>query len=828
MINDPVLQAQLAALVAQITQLHDKLQVETAAAAGTRGQQLSEEGAGAETKPTFVLTPNQQQEQFLHAYGLTPARHFASTDAVQEYTTDLYTLINLTNEAGLLYNELNPDSNTTLLAFVALVTAGLAVGAVGAAVGAGSATSGAASAPAISSVGTGAAVATTAGAATAPIVIGTSVGTATAAATSAAATSASVASTVGSAVTSVTGSSAAGAVASTVVGDIGSAITDVEQFISPLTSLISQVLQGIDELNKNIIQPLSDTVLKDYNTISGLVTEVRQLASSGIQGILSIPTALATAFTSLDASNQRFAAALGATNAATAANTLVPGIGGAIANPLGQIHEALTATFSQAVTDVGATTLDRLNEVAFNMDAFNAMLGSNVGAFKGKGLWFDAINTILLMIRPLLTVAGLGESLLHYARQLGSQANPLEPIAPSEAIRGWWRGNLSQAQALLEMQRQGLDSTRAQLLHDLEQWVPPPGDALRMFYRGELTQEGYLAALAKQGFSEDDALALLAAQMRPVNPRELLEAQGVATAMTKGFLASSLGSAASDDQKAAYEAAEESPEQAQLDWLGHWDIQPMSWWLTAFFRGLASQEELNLAAEAHNIPPELWPNLPAVEAEPIQLWMIPDMLATGIFTDEQALAYLKYIGIDANSANFILAYGKSKSKTPLGVVAQTLGGIVAGQAKVMFQDGIITSQQYVDVLTGHGYTEEAATLEVKLVQYEFDVAARRSYAETLISQVLQGLMTEGQFQAQLSAQGYKGAEVARYTQQLQQRYQQTQKKLSNSDVKEFLKAGIFTPDDAYQALQLDGWNSTYAAAFITLWSGSPYAPSATR
>lgn len=826
MINNPALQAQLAALVAQITQVRAQLLAETTAAEGTRGQQLSAEGAGAETKPTATLTPTQQQAQFLRAYGLTPATHFADTDAVQQYTNDLYTLINLTNQAGLIYNELNPDTNTDVLAFAAIVLVGLGAGAIGAVAGAGAGSGAAASAPALSSVGTGAAVATTAGAVTTPIVVGTTAGTAAAATAAAATTTASVASTVGSAVTSVTGSSAAGAVASTVVGDIGSAITDVEQFISPLTTLIQQVLTGIEDLNKNIIQPLSDTVLKDYNTITGLVTEVHQLADSGIQGILSIPTALATAFTSLDASNQRFAAALGATNQATAANTLVPGIGGAIANPLGQIHDALTNSFSNAITDVGVTDLDHLNEVAFNMDAFNALLGSNVGDFQGKGIAFDLINTLMLLIRPILTVTGVGESLLNYARQLGSQANPLEPVDPGEIIRAWWRGNLAEDQALLELQRHGIDSTRAQLMHDIEQWVPPPGDAVRMYYRGELSEEGYLAALQKQGFSIDDAQALFASEMAPVNPREALEAEGIVEAVAMGFLQTSLGSAVSDDQKAAYNADAQSPEQAQLDWIGHWDIQPMSWWITAYFRGLASQDELNLAARAHNIPQELWATLPAVEAEPIQLWMIPDMLATGIFTDDQALAYLKYIGIDANSAQIILNYGHSKSKTPTGVVAQTLGGIVAGQAKTMFQDGIITSEQYVDVLTGHGYTEAAATLEVNLVKYEIDVQQRKSYAETLILQVLQGLMTEQQFQAQLSSQGYTAAEVAKYTQELQQRYQQTQKKLSNSDVKEFLKAGIFSNDDAYGALQLNGWNSTYAAAFITLWSGAAYTPPA--
>lgn len=704
--------------------------------------------------------------------------------------------------------------------------AGASAGASAAGAGAGAA---GASGVALSTVGTGAALDTTAGtiaeASTALAGVGATTGAA--AASSAATTAGSLASTLGKGVADLTGSSTLGSLVSDVAGNIGSIVSDIEQFVKPLTDFASQILTGIQDLNKTFIQPVADFISKDYTTITGLVNEVHTLADSGLKGILAIPSALASAFTSLDAANRRLATQTGAINKDIAGSVLVPGIGDKIASPLGDIHALLNSAWTTPVPDVGNLQPIKLDESLFNADELTQKFNKVTAKLADMGIVGRVVAVLVDGFNDILGYLGSVENLVELAKQKGNQDLPVEPLGVEETIDAWWKNHFDESTALIELARHGIDETRARALYNLREWLPDPNTTLTMFYKGVITSEEVANSLTRQGFTQEDINALANAMLGALNPREAMAVSGRAAAVSEGFLPGSVGSNIPDDIKLLYPQNLLRADIGNFDWLQHWNIQGIDWWITGWYRGLVSDDEFKLACKAWNIPAELIPNMQLIGGQTIQLWMIPDLLATGALDEAAARTYLKFIGLEPNSVELMLTYGKAKANAGKGPDLLSLGKISEGNAKRMLEDGIINSSEYNSILIAHGYTPQAATLMADLAQQEIDLVSRKTFASNLITEFDLGQISLQQLQSQLGAEGYTQQEVANYTQQAETGLLKKAKRLSNTDVRDFLKAGIFSEQDALNTLTANGWSLSYAQAFVELWT-TPKAAAQTQ
>lgn len=700
-------------------------------------------------------------------------------------------------------------------ATVGVAAAGATTASGAAATTAAATTATAATAPTLTTIGTGAATAAGAGALTVPLTTG-----ATTAVTVATAGATTLAGSVGSAVTSATGSTAAGAVASSAVSGIGDLISDFKTIFGPIASFANTVLTDVENIDKEYIVPFTSTIAKDYTTITGLVNEVQTLSKDGIQGILAIPSAISSALTSIDAANLRLAQATGQINQGIATDTLVPGIGGAIASPLTDLHTVINSSFNQPVPEVAALSVPPLSEAdfaGFDPAQSQATALAQLGQIKVFG---PLIVGVIGVWKDILQFIGYLESWVSFSAQAGRLAQPIEPIGIGETIKAWWRGQMTPDDAVEEIKRHGVEPTRAQLLYDLEQWLPGPADAIRMFYQGILTSDDVNSALGKQGLSQSDITALVNSAPARLDAREAMTLDGRTAAATAGFLQSTLGQDAPDSYKQLYPPRVEDAARAPYDWKAHWDIRDISWWATAYFRGLASAAEFELACQAFNIAPEMIPNMAAIEQETIQLWMIPDMIATNLFTQQEALDYLAYIGIAPRDAALIVQYGQSKAGAGAANDALGLGTVALGTASKMYADGIINNSEYTDILEAHKLTPEAVALIIQLEDQNNALEERRSTAKTLIKQVSVGVITLQQMQQQMYQAGYTQQEVDNYTAQANAATLDNAKFPSEAQIKAFHAAGILTSTDATSALQTLGYSPFWANAFMTLWGAS--------
>lgn len=820
--------------MATIAEVHAEYDADVAKAASIKAQLLAIESRttgprlGQIVRAGEVDAPGHHPNGTIYQeYGIDPPGVFGSAADRALWNKLWPQYPPLIDEIRTLYGILHPDKGLTpleeILSVVGLAAAGVAAAAIGAGLGAAAAgTAATASTAAVGAAPTAAELGTTAAVATTPIVTaGSGVAAAATGATVAGATTAgSVASSVGSTVSNLTGSSTLGSIASNVVSGASGLITDLKDIFGPVVTYAQSVLNDVEAIDKDYIVPFTTTISKDYTAITGLVNEVHTLSQSGIQGILAIPSAISSALTSIDAANQRLAQMYAQANQNIASNTLVPGIGTAIASPIADIHGVLAGAFSSGVTEVGAVSKDTIDETVFAtadlVGKFNEYLQSVAGAG-----WLGRLIAILLQgWTAALGFLGSIEHILDYGRQAGRLENRVTPLDIASVVKAWWRGQLDSNAVETELGRHGLDASRQQLLHDLEQWLPSPTDAIRMFYRGIITAEEARAALYKQGLSDNDITALMDAFLRPVDAREAIVTNGRIAAGQAGFLQQSLTSAAPDQYKLLYSADERNPDQAQFDWAGHWDIQGMDWWLRALWRGEVSQQEFELAAEAHNIPPELVPHLNAVSAGVIELWMIPDMIATGVFTEAEATQYLRYLGHTPQSVAYMLKYGQIKQAQGAATDALGLGGISLGLAADMYDDGIINDSEYLDILEAHKMTPQAASLMLKLTQQRSALATRKEIAKGLVKQVDVGLITVQAMQTQMYQQGYTQQEVDNYTAQAEAGQIAKAKFPTEAQIKAFHAAGILSDEDALNAMQVAGWTPEWAQAFLTLWRTS--------
>ena len=710
---------------------------------------------------------------------------------------------------------------------VALIAAAgilLAPAAAGAAAGGSAGAAGAAAGAGSGAAATGATAAelgTTAAAASTPIVVAGSTAAGAATATAAAGAAAStIASKVGSAVTSATGSTAAGAVASSVVSDVSGAVSGIEAFIKPVTDFASGVLQDIQAIDKNYIIPFTQAIQTDYNTVNGLIGTVQSLAHSGIQGILAIPSAIGAALSSIDASNQRLVAMQEEANANIAKATLVPGIGGAIAAPLADIHAALKDAFNQPVPTATELSSVKLNETLTNLSEVAGAMDNWAAALSKLPVVGPVVAYVMQGINTLLASVGAAEHLISLVSQTGWEQNPVAPLDPATAVRAWWRGQLSELDARTEIQRHGIDQTRQTLLHDLEQWLPGTREAARMFYKGILSSEQVAAALGKQGLSAGDVQAILDELPDRVEPREAVSLSGRSDALAGGFLSESLGSAPPDAIKTLYPPKFLDAARAPLDWLAHWNLADVRWWARAAYRGVATPEEFKLACKALNFPKEMTDNLLFMEQETIQLWMVPDMIASGILTEADGLSYLEYIGIAPRDAALIMKYGLAKGAAAHGVTAQGLSNVSLGVAAEMYVQGIINGSEYVEILEAHGLSPEAAALTLKLTDQKNALAERRANAQALVKEVDAGIINIAQLQSTLYKGGYTAQEVNTYTAESERNALAKSKNPSEAQVEKFWKAALLDTNGAIAALQLDGWSFQWARAFLTLWGAN--------
>jgi hypothetical protein len=259
-----------------------------------------------------------------------------------------------------------------------------------------------------------------------------------------------------------------------------------------------------------------------------------------------------------------------------------------------------------------------------------------------------------------------------------------------------------------------------------------------------------------------------------------------------------------------------SPEAILAQWTASVNTLPATAWVNLFFRGLAKQSEVEAAMLRDRVPQELWTNWIDSQRPLIPFRTIPGMISAGIMTESEGLDYLQRHGYSLADAVKLLEYAKRGSKSSKATTAQTQHDISLAQAKTAYQDGVLTSDQYLALLKAHGLDDNAATLEVELVNIAEETKARKQIGQDIVNEYQAGLINQQEAFQQLAASGYTIAEQAAVQKKLQPAAVGKVKVPSEAELRAFASHDIITPDEYENRLITIGYTAQDAANFRAL------------
>lgn len=633
-----------------------------------------------------------------------------------------------------------------------------------------------------------------------------------------------------------------------------------KSIVEPVKDVLDTVTKMARSINDNLIEPIVNPIknaLAEYHTLKD---EFHNDLKHGLTGLVAMPGQVADALTSVDSVLARSNEQLAEGQVAIATDVLAPSIHQAgIYDGVFQAYTSSITKLRGAVPDTEFPHVDLespaelpglkalLNgAVEFvlhpgelkqhEVDQANELLRIYRGGITGTAAEFadvmkvEAEKAVAEMTPSLswitraifeLAMAARGVDLKYEQqaelwRQDLNVTTPAKLLGLGEAIAAQRRGIITESERILEGLKNGVDDSRQRIAYELQTFLVGIGQAIDWHARGLISTDTRDRYLFANNVVAEDIEPLVAAATTLASPRELLAILPRLEAGAADFLPESLGTAPPADVRAQYDRVRISQEQADLDWAAHWKIPPVAWWMTAYFRGVRTYSELEAAARAENIPPDVIPDLIGIEQETIQQWMLPDIIATGLVSDDEFGAYAAYIGMEPKSAALLLAWGKTKLKQPEANAAADLAKVNQSTSTTLYDAGTIDRDTLLAIYRAHGYTADAAELAVEAVDLKRLAKDRVDTIERLAAEVDIGQRTVLSAIDAAHSDGFTAREIEKLESLIQHKLLGKTKLPSESQLGKLAKAELLTTAQYVAGLELIGYSPEWSRMLAAL------------
>jgi hypothetical protein len=655
------------------------------------------------------------------------------------------------------------------------------------------------------------------------------------------------------------------------LGDIGTTIgNDLVGTISPVTQLLTIILntiaQNLNGLASKVAQAVAviipqivAAVANPIGAVKDVLVGIENEIGNNLASLVKIPGAIADSATSLDASLQRI---LFGYERFVESQTGYPDGGNthtdlsAIVKALAGLTQYISGGTNPKLSDDIKTSLcqssiqDYLNTPYLDKSGDTGYI-ADVAHAVGK--------SIVQVLSWLIHVLPAAQKVIASAGQDIDKACPIETLPPNVLVDAVLRGFLPYGDAADEAAKGNLNDSRFTLLKDLATHQLAPAELVEALYRGIIPQADYASALSAQGWtagqqsilqalgvslltvaesldlyrrgtidrptlakilaahqydsSQQDAIASLA--FRPPNFTEAV----AGTAASEAFLA--LGTAVGPQVFTPPEYAEAAAAAEGLDpsasaqrWLNHWNTGSFGVWTTLFFRGQITLQTLQAIAGREFIPGELIPAFVEAQRPLVQFRTISTMLRLKLIAPDTARVLLRQHGYSEDNITLLIGYAQRPAPTPAAKNAQALHSASLGIAKEEYIDGSITADQYLAILTQHGYSVDGANTELQVVNAHQALLRRKELTQLVIDEYGAGLIDEQAALAQLALLGLTVEELARAAHKIRAFRGKNAKHPTESDLHHFLVNGLITNDEYVAELVAQGYSQKWAADFL--------------
>jgi hypothetical protein len=654
----------------------------------------------------------------------------------------------------------------------------------------------------------------------------------------------------------------------TLLGDVFNGVKDaiagLGSFLGDIAGAIREslvaIVNAIHENGAQAILPLLNLLVTAIADIKGVIAAFDNDIKGGIQSLLLLPGQLKDSLGSLEAALQRALQEIGFKQGAKIDSDVSFGD-----KPL---PSALTQSITQFLNPRGlpSNPLNTFDAVRGLLSACDpSALRALSDPFKLEGLkapdWLQHVGNMLLgLLTEILRDSGVFANMVKLGLEEGDKACPIKKLDPSDAVQATIRHYITDAALKDELNAQGYSDTRVGIFKQLASILLDTATVLDANFRGILSDSELSNRLGLLGHSQEN-ITILKAQAHAIptvndvlrwkdhkvidettargllavlrytsefidkifqtyqaseSVQEELVTYGRKQASGLGFLASTFGAVTPPEVLAAAEREQVTPGNARLQWLAHWALPSYLAIIQSYFRNLRTIDTVHNVMRSENIPEEFWDELIQIQRPLIPFRSMGALVNDGIMSEGEAILELSAHGFDALHIKWFLELFKKQKKSVNSVAVGTISALSIQTAKQLFAEGIITEDQYIQVLIGHKYDPAVAKLQADAEALAIHTKQRKVQIETFVEDVLLGLMTVDDALAKLHQGGFTANEILSFQTKVRKQAKVNEKHPSIAEMRLFIKAGIIDLKQFKNELTLQGWIDPWLNAWIEL------------
>jgi hypothetical protein len=426
---------------------------------------------------------------------------------------------------------------------------------------------------------------------------------------------------------------------------------------------------------------------------------------------------------------------------------------------------------------------------------------------------FVLVNIIILAIVPFWAQAA--NMATQPALQELALSAPYQVLDMANAAAAWRRGNMSQAEAMDAIQRQGFTAEDARRILFNGDVVPGVDVVLAMWLRGNLPEAQLDEALQQQGYTglwreQYKAMAnvipgvgdLITMAVREAFTPDIAERFGQYQDFPKVFADWAAKQGLSEEWAKAY-------------WASHWGLPSAQQGFEMFHRGVITRSDLELLLRALDVMPFWRDKLTQIAYNPLTRVDIRRMHKLGVLDRAAVLKSHKDIGYDDANAELMTQYVEKLNGTTADSHSDELGNRSKNAVLGFYSDGLIDRARAVELLEQLGVTPDGAALFVYTVDLEKQREERKAVVDQTIQLALSGEYSFAQAEDKLRQLGLETVEVEKAVTELERAKARRTKLPTRSEGERFYKLKLIGIE-AYRDLLVklgypEQWVNAYTA-----------------
>ncbi len=431
----------------------------------------------------------------------------------------------------------------------------------------------------------------------------------------------------------------------------------------------------------------------------------------------------------------------------------------------------------------------------------------------------------LALLVPLMVFPIASAALSPVGEQIQQGVNRIvKPslIPATDLLDGFAKGTLAEDFVRDDFAQAGFNDKRVDLLIATSRKAPDPSVSIQAWLRGLIEESELDIALAQNRMRPED-IALLKQVVFFVPPAQDLIRMAVREVFSPE-IRQRFGQDEDFPEEFARFAKQQgiSDEWARAYWAAHWALPSPAQGFEMLHRGVIDTADLDVLLRALDVMPFWRDKLTQIAFSPLTRVDLRRMHGLGLLTDKDLQTRYEAIGFSPDDAElmvtFTVAFNSSEDSLP-----EELLGLTRASVLNMFEDGLITRNDAVGLITSMGIGDDAAELYVEQRDLELGRRERNSLIESIIGLAGGGRINLGQAEDSLAQLGISAIEITRAVGRIVGLIDDRDRLPSLAALEKMHKATIIDDKEFLDSIKALGFNDAWAAREFELLTGKEVA-----